>query len=67
MKTVTFNNTYYHFNEQMKEWCRVNVGTGNYTGLSEDSDLWSTESMFGTTRYHFKNDEDADKFRKVWE
>ena len=67
MNSITFNNTRYHLNGAMEEWCRDNVGQGGWVGRYErEDDRWSIDSMFGNTTFKFKNEKDYVWFLLRW-
>ena len=66
MNQIMFNNTYYHLNSDMEKWCKENVGQGSWSGHNV-GDVWSIDSMFGTTTFTFINEEDLNRFKLRWE
>jgi len=65
MNQIMFNNTYYHLNSDMEKWCKVNIGQGSWGGQNV-GDMWSIDSMFGTTTFRFINKEDLNRFKMRW-
>jgi hypothetical protein len=57
---ITFNNTHYHLNGEMEQWCRTYVGEGRWVGGKLETwegmgnYVWAIESMFGHTTFMFK-------------
>ena len=66
MNEIIFNNTYYHLNRDMEQWCRENIGQGSWGG-QKDGDMWSIDSLFGTTTFKFIDENDFDRFKLRWE
>ena len=66
MNEINFNYTYYHLNSDMIQWCKENIGQGSWSGQNV-GDVWSIESMFGTTTFKFVNEEDFRRFKLRWE
>ncbi len=72
MNSVTFNNTHYHLNGEMEEWCRTYAGEGGWhydtpklwTGMGDK--VWSIHSMFGNTTFAFKEDKHYHWFLLRW-
>jgi len=69
---ITFNNTRFHLNSAMEEWCRENIGPGTWVGgrLKTWDDMepntWVIESVFGNTTFTFKDPEQLTLFLLVW-
>jgi hypothetical protein len=71
MNSLTFNNTRYHLNGAMVEWCRDNIGLGGWTQMREVTDWttlgkWRIHSMFGNTTFMFKDTKDYTMFLLRW-
>jgi len=72
MNFITFNNTRFHLNSAMQEWCRENIGPGTWVGgrLKTWDDMepntWVIESVFGNTTFTFKDPEHLTLFLLVW-
>jgi len=70
---VTFNNTRYHLNNEMEQWCRDKVGPGKWIGgrlktrEGMDPNLWVMESMFGNTTFAFKDQRHYNWFILRWQ
>lgn len=60
-----FNNTYYHLNRDMEQWCKENIGQGSWGGQYA-GDTWSIASVFGNTTFKFINEEDYNRFKLTW-
>jgi hypothetical protein len=57
---ITFNNTRYHLNGIMEQWCRDTIGEGKWIGEPCPKDWtglpdWTIHSMFGNTTFAFKH------------
>ena len=65
MKEITFNNTRFHLNGEMEEWCRNNIGQGGW-GAAHEGDVWRIDSMFGNTTFKFKHEKDFIWFTMRW-
>lgn len=72
MNSITFNNTRYHLNGVMEEWCREQLGQGKWIGNrlvtweGMEPNVWTIESMFGNTTFSFKEDKDFTWFLLRW-
>jgi hypothetical protein len=71
MSSITFNNTRFHLNGAMEEWCRDNIGSGGWTQMREVTDWtalgkWRMHSMFGNTTFIFKDTKDYTMFLLRW-
>lgn len=72
MNWITFNNTRYHLNGAMEEWCRKHIGAGKWIGNrlttweGMEPNVWAIESMFGNTTFMFKEDKDYMWFLLRW-
>jgi hypothetical protein len=72
MNQITFNNTHYHLNGEMEEWCRTYAGTGKWIGSrlktweGMGDNVWAIESMFGNTTFMFKEDRHYHWFLLRW-
>jgi hypothetical protein len=72
MNSITFNNTRYHLNGAMEEWCREQLGQGKWIGNrlvtweGMEPNVWTIESMFGNTTFSFKEDKDFTWFLLRW-
>jgi hypothetical protein len=72
MNSITFNNTQFHLNDVMAEWCSEYVGPGRWgydtpkTWDGMDSKVWVMHSMFGNTTFAFKNEKDYTWFLLRW-
>ena len=71
MNQITFNNTRYHLNGKMQQWCENQLGPVAYSvdNIRDDGDrknLWTYKSIFGNTTYFFKNEKDYTMFLLRW-
>jgi hypothetical protein len=72
MSFITFNNTRYHLNSEMENWCSKHFGPGNWISEREVKDwtgmqvTWTIHSMFGNTTFSFKNPRDYTMFLLRW-
>ena len=72
MNFITFDNTRYHLNSAMQEWCREKIGPGKWVGGQLKSwdgmepNTWVIESKFGSTTFTFKDPEQLTLFLLVW-
>jgi hypothetical protein len=72
MNAITFNNTHYHLNSEMEQWCRTYLGEGRWVGgklntwEGMDPNIWAIESMFGNTTFMFKEDKHYHWFILRW-
>lgn len=71
MHVIRFEKDRYHQQSEMEAWCRENIGIGGWTQGYDADDWkgvrsWSIESMFGVTRFTFKEDADATFFLMHW-
>lgn len=72
MNAITFNNTYYHLNGEMEQWCRKYAGEGKWVGgklktwEGMEPNVWAVESMFGHTTFMFKEDKHYHWFVLRW-
>ena len=67
MNKITFNNTRFHLNDSMKQWCHDIIGPGGWDPLSDGSERsWSIESMFGNTTFEFREETDLVRFLMKW-
>jgi len=72
MHEITFNNTRYHLNGEMEQWCKDNIGEGKWVGGKLKTwegmkpNVWAIESMFGNTTFMFKEDKDYMWFLLRW-
>jgi hypothetical protein len=64
LNSITFNNTYYHLNRDMEEWCLQHVGKGGW--IKHTDDLWNINSMFGNTTFEFKYEKHYTWFVLRW-
>ena len=70
---ITFNNTRYHLNAEMEEWCRETIGEGKWIGNrlktweGMEPNVWAIESMFGNTTFMFKDPKDLTMFILKWQ
>lgn len=70
---VQFSKDHYHLQDDMRNWCKENIGPGMWTystpntweGMNDC--VWVIHSMFGSTFFAFKNDADASMFILRWE
>jgi hypothetical protein len=68
---ITFDNTRYHLNREMEQWCRDNIGEGKWIGEICPKDWtgmpdWTIHSMFGNTTFAFKNEKQYNWFTLRW-
>lgn len=61
---IQFDKDRYHELEQMISWCRQSIGPGGY--LFGDHCVWQIETVFGTSTFTFKRDQDAALFALRW-
>jgi len=61
---ITFDNTRFHLNRDMEDWCNKHIGKGGW--LREDDDMWNINSIFGNTTFKFKNEKDYTWFVLRW-
>jgi len=72
MNSITFNNTRYHLNGAMEQWCRDNIGEGKWIGgrlqtwEGMEPNTWAIESMFGNTTFSFKEQKHYNWFILRW-
>jgi hypothetical protein len=72
MNSITFDNTRYHLNGAMEEWCRAQLGQGKWIGdrlttwEGMEPNVWALTSMFGNTTFFFKEDKDYMWFLLRW-
>jgi hypothetical protein len=72
MNFITFNNTRYHLNGKMENWCSKQFGPGNWISERTVKDWtemqvsWTIHSMFGNTTFSFKEPEDLTMFILRW-
>ena len=69
MIQVIFGKDRYHQQSEMQEWCEKNVGPGSWSynrDIENPEDTWCINSMFGTTFFTFRHEQDATAFKLVW-
>lgn len=73
LNEITFNNSYYHLQEEMIKWCQDHIGKNpggtNWVYASPndwEERIWCVSSMFGNTSFYFKNPSDATAFSLRW-
>lgn len=72
MNYITFDNTHYHLNGVMEEWCREKFGHGKWIGgklttwEGMEPNVWTIESMFGRTTFTFKDPKHLTWFLMRW-
>ena len=72
VNVITFNNTRYHLNGDMEQWCVKHFDQGqwisepypkDWTGLPN----WTIHSMFGNTTFAFKEQRHYNWFILRWQ
>lgn len=61
---VMFNNTKFHLQGEMLQWCHDNIGEGGWS-IFEDT-LWRVNSMFGNSEFMFREEKDCMWFKLRW-
>jgi hypothetical protein len=69
---ISFNNTRYHLNDKMQQWCNDSIGHGGWTyntpetweGMNDK--VWIIHSMFGRTTFAFKEEKHLTLFLLKW-
>ncbi len=72
MNFYTFGKDRYHLNGTMEQWCRENIGEGGWTysnpktweGMGDK--IWVMSSMFGNTKFSFKDPKHLTLFLLRW-
>ena len=69
---ITFNNTRYHLNGAMQQWCEEHFGSGKWISESCPKDWtgmpgWTIHSMFGNTTFAFKEQRHYNWFILRWQ
>jgi len=66
--SITFNNTRYHLNGAMEDWCSEHIGPGGWIPgyAGHENDVWSIDSAFGNTTFRFKDTQDLAWFVLKW-
>ena len=68
---ITFDKDKYHLHLIMEQWCRDNIGRGEWTSWKDapwpgDSTKWVIHSMFGRTTFLFLESVDLTAFKLRW-
>ena len=75
MNFYTFGKDRYHLNGTMEQWCRANIGEGGWSyanyanpmtweGMGDK--IWVMSSMFGNTKFSFKDPKHLTLFLLRW-
>ena len=69
---ITFNNSRYHEQNEMSQWCVEHFGEGKWIGEHYPKDWtelpnWTIHSMFGNTTFAFKNKKHYNWFILRWQ
>lgn len=73
--TIQFGKDRYHLQAEMVDWCNKNVGRNASHTMDwawgkpeewEEGSIWKIESAFGNTKFHFKEQKDANWFALRW-
>jgi hypothetical protein len=68
----TFGKDRYHLNGEMEQWCRENIGDGGWSYANPETwegmgdKIWVMSSMFGNTKFSFKDPKDLTMFLLRW-
>jgi len=64
---VGFDNTRYHQQDEMIQWCRKHIGPGGWEHTIDHVEgIWCVYSMFGNTWFKFDEDKHAVLFKLRW-
>lgn len=72
MNEITFGKDRYHLHLEMVEWCKDNIGPGQwtYSGLNTwkgmGDSIWIVYSMFGNTTFCFREEKHLALFILRW-
>jgi hypothetical protein len=72
MNFYTFGKDRYHLNGEMEQWCRENIGQGGWsyanpkTWEGMNGKIWVMSSMFGNTKFSFKDPKHLTLFLLRW-
>jgi len=72
MNFYTFGKDRYHLNGEMEQWCKENIGEGgwSYSNLKTwegmHGKIWVMSSMFGNTKFSFKDPKHLTLFLLRW-
>jgi hypothetical protein len=72
MNFYTFGKDQYHLNGEMERWCRENIGDGGWSYANPETwegmgdKIWVMSSMFGNTKFSFKDPKDLTMFLLRW-
>jgi hypothetical protein len=72
MNFYTFGKDKYHLHPEIEQWCRENIGDGGWsyadpkTWEGMHGKIWVMSSMFGNTKFSFKDPKHLTLFLLRW-
>lgn len=67
MICIEFGKDRYHQQNDMILWCKDNIGSGGWqVPMALTDHKWKIESMFGSSFFYFRDEQDAVLFSLKW-